>query len=105
MRSLRPAQRRAHSKLPASLLVRFRVISLHLQLKPFQWEADRIGACLDIVDRSIQFGRDQFRAGVCFRHFSKEVILSRRPPGASYSDHVILFRLPISGTNHAIAVG
>jgi hypothetical protein len=63
---------------------------LRRQLKPFQRESDRVGACLDSVNRSIQFWRDQFRSGVRLRHSSKEVILSWCPPVAAGFDHVAL---------------
>jgi hypothetical protein len=64
------------------------LLSLRLQLRPFQRQSDPVGACLDGANRSIQFCRDHFGAGVCFRHSSKEVILLWRPPVAAEFNHV-----------------
>src|SRR5882724_7221877 len=61
---------------------------LRLQLRPFQRQSDPVGACLDGANRSIQFCRDHFGAGVRFRHSSKEVILLWRPPVAAEFNHV-----------------
>src|SRR5258705_13325675 len=55
------------------------LFSLRLQLRPFQRQSDPVGACLDGANRSIQFCRDHFGAGVRFRPSSKEVILLWRP--------------------------
>src|SRR6267154_605167 len=64
------------------------LLPLRLQLRPFQRESDPVGACLDGANRSIQFCRDHFGAGVRFRHSSKEVILLWRPPVAAEFNHV-----------------
>src|SRR5216684_2439284 len=61
---------------------------LRLQLRPFQRQSDPVGACLDGANRSIQFCRDHFGAGVRFRHSSKKVILLWRPPVAAEFNHV-----------------
>jgi hypothetical protein len=66
---------------------------LRLQLRPFQRQSDHVGACLDGANRSIQFCRDHFGAGVRFRHSSKEVLLLWRPPVAAEFNHVTLFPL------------
>jgi hypothetical protein len=71
----------------------FASLPVRLQLKLFQRKADHVGACLDIANRPIQFYRDQFWTDICFRHFSKEVILSWRPPVVSGFDHAILLPL------------
>src|SRR4029077_4539009 len=65
-------------------ILRARTASLPLrpQLRPFQRQSDYVGACLDGANRSIQFCRDHFGAGVRSRHSSKEVILLWRPPVA-----------------------
>jgi transposase len=47
-----------------------------------------LGACRDGANRSIQFCRDHFGAGVRFRHSSKEVILLWRPPVPGEFNHV-----------------
>src|SRR5450631_2717088 len=60
---------------------------LRLQFKPFQRQSDHVGACLDGVNRSVQFCRDHFGAGVRFRHSSKAVILLWRPSFAAAFSH------------------
>ena len=55
-------------------------LPLRLQLRPFQRQSDHVGACLDGANRSFQFCRDHFGAGVRFRHSSNEGILLWRPP-------------------------
>jgi hypothetical protein len=65
--------------------LRFR--ALRFQIKPFEPKSGCLGACLDIVNRSIQFCRDKFRAGVCFRHSSKEVIRLWGQPGVALFNH------------------
>src|SRR5260370_2764414 len=61
---------------------------LRLQLRPFQRQSDPVGACLDGANRSIQFCRDHFGAGVRIRHSSKEVILLWHPPVPGEFNHV-----------------
>src|SRR5260370_23965084 len=61
---------------------------LRLQLRPFQRQSDPVGACLDGANRSIQFCRDHFGAGVRIRHSSKEVILLWHQPVPGEFNHV-----------------
>src|SRR5476649_1717848 len=59
-------------------------LPLRLQLRPFQRQSDHVGACLDGANRSIQFCRDHFGAGVRYRHSSKEGILLWRSPAVGH---------------------